>query len=393
MAQLSPGISEASPPGVTFVLTSLSLGGAEGQFARLAVQLRRRGYRIRMICLQQSTPTVEWLRAHDVPVEVCDAARGPVVRRAGVLLGVTARLVWRWWHDPPDIVHGVLVHGYLLAGIAARLARVPLFVSSRRSLSLFKAKRPMLKLLERFVNRHTALVIANSEAVRRDAMHTEALPAGLVEVIYNGIMPREFEDDCRERIRRELHATQDARVAICVANLIHYKGHDVLVEAWREVARLIPDAVLWLVGDGPERDEIRRMVTRSGLEASVFLLGSRADVPHLLRGSDLLVHPSRQEGFCNALLEGMAAAVPVVATDAGGNREAVEDGVTGVLVPVDDPHLLAAAVVRLLGDPASASQMGRAGAARVAKRFLEDRMVQDYDDAYRRLLAREHRPT
>ena len=378
-------------PSVTFVITSLSLGGTEGQFARLAVGLHSRGYHVRVVCLQNRTATVDWLRAKGVAVEVCDAARGHFIRRAAVLVRAVLRLWWQWRRHPPDIVHGVLAHGYLLAGVATRLAPLPVFVSSRRSLSHFKARRPGLRLLERMINRHTSLVIANSEAVRRDAIRTESLPAALVDVIYNGVAPRLVAEGTRHRVRRQLGTPADARVAMCVANLIHYKGHDVLVSAWHKVVDVVPTAVLWLVGDGPERAQIASLVADHRLRGSVVMLGRRTDVPDLLSAADLLVHASRQEGFCNAVLEGMASGLPTVATDVGGNAEAVQHDVTGLLVPADNADQLAAAIVRLLRDAPVASRMGLAGERRVAERFSEEHMIQAYDEVYRRLLSERQR--
>jgi glycosyltransferase involved in cell wall biosynthesis len=124
-----------------------------------------------------------------------------------------------------------------------------------------------------------------------------------------------------------------------------------------------------------------------GIETRVRFLGVRRDVPALLAAADLLVHPSLEEGFCNALLEAMAASRPVVATDVGGNREAVIDGETGLLVPPSDAARLAAAILTVLQQPDRGAAWGRAGRRRVVDRFQRSRMLPEYEALYDDLLA------
>ena len=165
-----------------------------------------------------------------------------------------------------------------------------------------------------------------------------------------------------------------------------YKGHDVFLNAWQVVVQRFPDAVALLIGEGQARAELEQRVAELGLGQAVRLLGSRDDARALLGLVDLVVHPSQQEGFSNAILEAMAAGKPVVATDVGGNPEAVVDGVTGLLVPPGDPGGLATAIIRLLGDPASREAFGKAGRARAAELFTLDGMIRKYEGLYERLI-------
>jgi glycosyltransferase involved in cell wall biosynthesis len=262
-------------------------------------------------------------------------------------------------------------------------------VSSRRSLGHFKDRRWLLRALEWFVNRRTALVIANSEAVRLDTLRREGLAPSTVIVIHNGFPGDRAAAGNRGHLRQALGVAETAPVAIAVANLIYYKAHDVLVDAWRRVVATVPDAMLWMVGEGPERDRIREAIGVAELSSQVRMLGTRTDVADLLAAADVLVHPSREEGFSNALLEAMAAGLPVVAADVGGNTEAVVCGATGLLVLADDAAALAAATIRLFVDRDLAHRYGAAGRERVAQHFSETRMIEAYDQVYRRLARRE----
>jgi glycosyltransferase involved in cell wall biosynthesis len=267
---------------------------------------------------------------------------------------------------------------------------VPVVVASRRSLSHFKRGKPFMRLAERFANRWTDRVVANSEAVRQDAITTEHLPPAKVTVIYNGLDLAAYDGvpDATVRALREDLALGTGPVVIVVANLIGYKGHEFFLQAWADVCRVHPDAVALLAGDGPIRAEREADARRLGIEGRVRFLGVRRDVPALLAVADLLVHPSLEEGFCNALLEAMAAARPVVATDVGGNREAVVDGETGRLVPPADAGRLAAAILAVLAEPDRGAAWGRAGRRRIIDRFQRSRMLPEYEALYDELLAR-----
>ena len=141
-----------------------------------------------------------------------------------------------------------------------------------------------------------------------------------------------------------------------------------------------------LVGrDSGTLEATRELVRERGIEGSVRFLGSRTDVPDLLRASDLFVHPSREEGFSNAVLEAMAAGLPVVAFDVGGNAEAVAHGETGLLAPARDSGALAAAMTELLGDAGRRRAMGEAGRRRAAESFSMDRMVAEMEAMYESL--------
>jgi glycosyltransferase involved in cell wall biosynthesis len=136
------------------------------------------------------------------------------------------------------------------------------------------------------------------------------------------------------------------------------------------------------VGDGRTRQRVEDLADALRLTSSVRFLGNRLDVPMVLASIDVLVHPSEQEGFSNAILEGMAAGRPVIATDVGGNAEAVVQEETGLLVPSGDPVALAAAIERLFASPETGRAFGKAGRRRVEREFGMDRMTRAYERLY-----------
>jgi glycosyltransferase involved in cell wall biosynthesis len=281
-------------------------------------------------------------------------------------------------------VHAYLPAANVLGPMAARLAGVPRVIVSKRAMAEYKAAYPLLRRVEPLGNRLADVILVNSDAVRRDVERTERHWEGKFRKIYNGVASIEpWTPEEATAFRRREQIPGNALVALCVSNFYSYKGHEELVEAAARVVLVVPNIIFLLVGrDSGTMEATRARVRERGIEGSVRFVGSRTDVPDLLRASDLFVHPSREEGFSNAILEAMAAGLPVVACDVGGNPEAVVDGETGRLVPSRNAAAFASAVAELLADPEKRKAMGEAGRFRATERFSLDRMVGEMESLY-----------
>jgi glycosyltransferase involved in cell wall biosynthesis len=375
---------------VVYVIGTLDRGGAERQVMELATRLDRKRFAPHVICLSVGGPLQPEVEAAGIPVTVIGFRGLRIFRRPW--------RPWMGWREMiqlvqslravrPTIVHGYLFWAYILGTMAARVARVPIVIASRRSLGTFKAGRVHYLLLERLTNAMTDLWVANSEAVRQDTVRQEGVDPARIRVIPNGVDPNRFAGSAdRPTVRRRLGLPEDGPLLLTVSNLIHYKGHGTLLEAVPLITRTHPTARFVLAGDGPMRAEIERRIATAGVADRVRLLGERIDIPDLLRAADLLVHPSDEEGFPNAILEAMAAGRPVVATRVGGTPELVLDGVTGTLVPPRSPAALAAAVSHLLADSQLADRMGAAGRERAVREFSLARMVERTEALYAEVL-------
>ncbi len=175
-----------------------------------------------------------------------------------------------------------------------------------------------------------------------------------------------------------------------VGNIRRVTGHDLLIRAAAKIAPNYPGAAFSIAGGVLEPAyfaELQALVSQFGLIGRFHFAGAVSDLHVHLSSADIFVLPSRSEGFSNAIIEAMAAGLPVVATDVGGNAEAVEHGVSGMIVPPEDPDALAAAIAELLADPAHARAMGTAGKAIAEKKYSLNAMMDHIADAYRRLLA------
>ena len=227
------------------------------------------------------------------------------------------------------------------------------------------------------------LDLRHPHPMRRLCVAEEGCRPERVVVVREGIDLARFD---RRAAQAPAGPVPDARPLVAVvADLWPLKGHRLLLDAVARVRRRFPDACFALVGDGPERSALERRAAELGIGSAVAFLGTRDDVPAVLARADAACLPSA-EGLPNAIIEAMAARLPIVATSVGGNPELVEHGVTGHLVPPGDADALAAALIALLRDPAGARAMGARGRARAASQLSIDRMQRGYLDLYQRVL-------
>jgi glycosyltransferase involved in cell wall biosynthesis len=245
--------------------------------------------------------------------------------------------------------------------------------------------------VERGLARWTDCLLAVSEAVRQELL---AIGVGTPErfrVVPLGLDLARFEtvDTGQGGVRAELGLRADDPVVAIVARLVPIKAHEVFLDAARRVAQTLPTSRFLVVGDGERRAALEALAVELGLGARVRFLGWRRDLERIYADATVVALTSRNEGSPVSLIEAMAAARPVVATAVGGVPDLVEDGVTGCLVPPDDPAALATSLVALLRDPERRRTLGAAGRARVARSFGAARLVDDVDALYTELLRRK----
>jgi glycosyltransferase involved in cell wall biosynthesis len=215
-------------------------------------------------------------------------------------------------------------------------------------------------------------VVANSQAAAA-RLRQEGVPARRIAVIPNGIdLGRTHARPPRAEMTR----------AIVVANLRPEKAHHILIDAAPALLRKHPGLTFTIVGDGPLRRALEDRTVRLGIAHAFSFLGHREDVAQLLAASDVFILPSRSEAAPNAVIEAMAAGLPVVACAVGGNLEIVQHGRSGYLVPSDDVAALGDAIDAIVSDPAAANGMGAAGRDIVRAAYGYDRMVAAFEALY-----------
>lgn len=236
---------------------------------------------------------------------------------------------------------------------------------------------------------HVHRVIVNSQATYDTMLsRTPWFPRNRAVVIYNGIDFDEYDrlsarrDELRAGLRESLGVGSDVPVVVHVGELNERKGHRFIVEAAGPVLQNHPNANFLFVGDGDARPEIESMIAAGNLKSSFHVAGFRGDIAEILVGCDVLVLPSRVEGFGYVMVEAMAAGLPVVATDASSMPEVVDHGVTGYLHEFADSEAIAGRLSALLADPAAARAMGRRGRDVAAQRFEIGRMLDQLEAVF-----------
>ena len=368
-----------SPTHVLQLIDGLNVGGAEVLLRDLTSGLQQAGYRV-SVCYSTPGPLVREIAALGVPM-----TRLPRLARIDPLL--LANMVRVMRRDRPQVVHTHLFKSDFHGRVAARLSGVPVVVSTLHNTHAW-AKNPVMGRLYSGSARFADRLIAVSDEVREFAIaHRYAAPDKIASIA-NGVDMRRFvgQEQAGQQVRRELGIALDAPLIGIVARLSPQKDHHTFLQAAAEIIKALPAARLLIVGDGPLRAELTAATQSLGLQHHVVFSGIRSDIPAVLGALDLLVFSSRWEGLPVALLEGMAAARPVVATAVGGVPGVIVDGTTGILVPPGEPAALAQACVRVLRSATQATQMGQAGRTRVETQYSIEAMIRQTVALYETLL-------
>ncbi|MGD9648166.1 MAG: glycosyltransferase, partial [Pirellulales bacterium] len=314
-------------------------------------------------------------------------------RRPGFDWGCARRLGAHLKNAGVDLVHAHQYTPFFYALAARHLRRRPPILFTEHGRWFPDYPRPKRMLFNRTLMGRRDRAIGVGEAVRRALVDNEGLPADRVGVIYNGVDLTPYRDQSRDRyamrveLRAQLGIPDSALMLAQIARLDDLKDHLTAVRAMARIAAAVPQALLLIVGDGPERTKIEELVRELNIEQYVRLVGTRRDVPAILQASDLFLLSSKSEGIPLTVIEAMAAKLAVVSTDVGGVGEIVVAGETGLLAPAGDDASLAAAAIELLRDGPRRAAFGERGFCRACDMFDEARMHRDYQDLYAEMLA------
>ena len=367
-------------------VTQFAIGGTERQMMTLASGLDPARFDLRLACLRKSGELLEHMK-------ICPSA--PPVE-----YGITNLYNHRAFSERIKFAtylrrhHIQIVHTYsfypnVFAIAAARLVRTPVVVASIRDMGVYLT--PMQLRVQRMVCRLAHRVVVNAVAVRRWLV-ADGYDPDRITVIPNGVELSRFgRPTDGARLRHELGLPEGCPLVAVVSRLSPSKGIEDFLRAAATVTAARPDTRFLVVGQAAPaeqgyRETLVASARRLGLEGRVIFTGLRLDIAEILSQVAVSVLPSLSEGLSNVLLESMAAGVPVIATRVGGNAEAVEHEVTGLLVPPKEPGALAHGIDRLLGDGALARRYSLAGQRRVVERFGMDAAIRDTERLYGSLL-------
>lgn len=362
---------------ITHVVENLNRGGLERMVLDLVQRQQQQGHRCQVVCLYETGTLAHELDAAGIPVVACHKGRGIDLRALARARGAIDRHATDILHTHNAVAH----YQAVLASCGLRVLRI---LNTRHGMGAGQRTGRKEWLYRRALTR-TDIVVTVCEAARRSGISRGMLPQDMTRVVPNGIAVERFRpasSTMRQQVMQALKLPDDAFLIGNVGRLNWTKDQAGLIRAFRQVHEQHPNAVLLLIGDGELRAELEQCAEQQGVRHAVHFLGDRNDVRDLLQGLDLFVLSSVSEGYSMALLEACAVALPIVATDVGGNSEIVYSGRTGQLVPPGDPDALAEAMLLLLNQPHRASAYGHAARAWVEKHGSLEAMAARYERLY-----------
>jgi glycosyltransferase involved in cell wall biosynthesis len=365
---------------ILFVIDSLRFGGAERQLVELIKGLDRTKFEIYLCCLV-TDPGGYTNELHKLGIKIKYFSRTfmfdikPIIQISHYIKEMRI-----------DLVHSFNCLGALFGVVAANLAGRKVVCSGIRDAKDQSLMHAVYKKIESVM---ADILVSNSVAgftnrFKKNKQH--------FRVVYNGIDFNRFELNVRDtgNVKEELGVSGFSHIVGMVASLSDYKDHQTLFDAIPLVLSRFANTCFLLIGDGPKRESLLRIVKLQGLEKNVIFGGYRSDVDRIYPAMDVSVLVTRSkrhlEGISNSLLESMASGVPVIATAGGGTDEVIVHGRNGLMVPPADPKCLAESIIDVLSNPKKASAMAKTALQDVKARFNLERYVEDYVSLYHEVL-------
>lgn len=358
-------IATATEAKVAHLIHTMAYGGVETALINWLTRLPGLHYPCELICFANPGET-----------------EAPFVEAAEVAGLHVSKIPWSRWKPIPrsvsalcriirerkiQILHCHNTYADIVGLLAAKICRVQC-VTTLYVWGDFGFKRGALQYIDRALLPFFDRITAHCEQTRQETIKMGFADTD-VRLLFCGFDIRavRMTAEVRAEKRARMGVEPQQRVLINVARFYPEKAHEVLLEAMREIADQRTDTVLWLLGVGPDQQRVEQMSKSLGLDAHVKFLGFRSDLEEVLALCDVMVHPSHMEGVPLAVLSGMAAGLPVVASRVGGLPEVVRHGDSGVLIPPKSPSIVARTVLDLLDDPQRGQKLGQA-----AQRFLRE---------------------
>lgn len=357
------------------IIDSLAMGGAERQAVELLLGIDRKKYDLCLLTFRTESPLRE--RLIDGGIRVIEIKMSKGFYSPGSLLAMfkLARLMKKM---KVKIVQTYGFYSTVPGVIAAKIAGIPVIICCRGHMN--DCLPPSKVAAEKFLWRFCDKIVPNAEAIKKDLI-ASGVPAKKLVVIHNGINFNDFEPV----LNKQGSHKQD--LVGMIANFRKEKDHKTFFEAAKIVLKTNRSVKFILIGSGNLMEELKRYAVALGIREDVIFLGNKygQELTEALRSLSISVLTSESEGISNSILESMAAGIPVISTSVGGMSEAIEDGVSGYLIPPKRPDILAGKITYLLENKDIAAKMGKNGSDKIRKEFNNKLLVFRFEDLYERM--------
>ena len=365
---------------IMFCIARLVIGGTEQQLLDFITDINRNRYDVIVCPLVSGGGLFKEFERANISIVVV----GRKHKYDPFILWRLIRIIKR---ERVDILHTFLYTANFWGRIAGQLAGVPIIIAGERGIDAWKKKFHFF--IDRILSSRTDLIITNAECIKDFYIHNAHINPDKFKVIRNGKkLDRFIVDVNKERKKSELKIPSDCSVVCTIGRLHPLKGCQFLLQAAKIVLEYDKNVIFLIVGDGMMRNQLESLAEQLQIGDYVRFTGFRRDIGEILSITDVFAFPTLSEGLPNVLLEAMAMRKPIVATNIDGNREIIEDNVTGILVPPKNPEKLADGVLRLLRDRKLATILGKSGYCKLEKEFAFDVMVQKIQNTYEELISK-----
>lgn len=352
---------------ILHLITGLEIGGAEMMLLKTLPRLQG-NLDNRVCCISGHGPVGKELEKVGIPVYYLDLRNFFDFR----IVGKFRKIVKEF---KPDILVTYLVHADLFGRIFGSIFGVKKIICSVRIKLIQPKYLPFL-----FLDGLTSCLVShyhfNSQTVADMYQRYFFLPKRKITVIPNGLETEKYKISTdKNKKKQELGLPQNKIIIGCVAKLRKQKNHQCLINAFAKITQSRDDVVLLLVGDGEERKNIENTIEKLKIKEKTFLLGNRSDIPEILQIIDIFALPTLFEGMSNAILEAMASGLPVVTTDIPENRELIENGKTGILVPAKNSVELERALQKLINNPELGAKIGNSAKEKIVSSYDIEKIV------------------
>jgi glycosyltransferase involved in cell wall biosynthesis len=373
---------------ILYVFDNLEFGGGERAFAQIVNRLSGTKYKIMVACLPTGA-FIEKIKGSGAQIKSVDM-------RNRFNLGVILQLSSLIKSEKIDIVHSQGVRADFFARIASKLASVSSTISTVQmpvgGFDVSLVKKLVYMALNRFSECFVDRFVVTSDTLEKTMIEKHGIASQRIVKIYNGVEVDEYcmadeEMVCRRlRFRKESGLGDKVPIIGVIGRLVWQKGFECFIEAIPEVLNKFKHARFLIVGEGVLKDELEARCKKLKLADNIIFTGFRSDIKDILASIDIFVMPSLLEGLPMILLEAMAMAKPIVATDIDGIKEVLVDGEAGLLVPPRNKEALSGTIINLLVNKDKSYQMGMAARKIVKEKFGVDVMVQKVEKVYEELL-------
>ena len=364
-------------PRILQIIATLDRAGAEKQLSLLACGLPRDCFDVHVCALTRGGPLEADLHTAGIPTVVLN-------KRSKADPIAFGRLVAHIKHLRPDLIHTWMFTANAYGRAAGRWAGVKRMIASERCLDPWKSN--WQHAIDRYLAKQTQAIVTNAQGVR-DFYLQHGMDAEKLQVIPNGLEPMQPSRYSHQQFLRMFNLPADVPLIGAVGRFWPQKRMKYLIWAAEVLHLLHPKAQLLIAGDGPLREQVMRYCSLLDGDSYIHFLGHRDDISDLLPHLDMFWHASGYEGLPNAVMEAMAAGLPVVATDVPGNRDLIRSEETGILVSVDDRADLVRASDRLIADPNLRTRLGTAAQEHVLANYPLQTMIDRYAQLYDQTLA------